>query len=226
MTFVLRSNKIKMNSKRQPSTYIPSLLPSILIAMPPPLHIEPSSLTPTYTFTVPAAQRKHAPALGCPLCTILTTLEDGQPIPRPDQGDGRLGREDQPFSPALPSPAVVQTLLPNPRSAAATAVGGRVLLVDDDGLTAWVASKEEKLAEEGRHVVLAFKRHVEDVYAFVRSLRYCILGHSFINHIHSFPRPTTNSIPNPNLSSLGPARYPPPLTRPSNSPRTPRPRAE
>jgi hypothetical protein len=41
---------------------------------------------------------------------------------------------------------------------------GRVLVVDDDALTGWIASPSERLANEGRHAVIVFKRHVEDVY--------------------------------------------------------------
>lgn len=179
--------------------------------MPPPLHIDPPSLTPTYTFTVPnTVQRKHTPAPGCPLCTILTTLEDAQPIPQLEQDPGRLGTDEQPFSPALPSPAVVQNpLLPSgPRSLGVKAVAGRLVLVDDDDLTAWVASNEETLTEEGRHVVVAFKRHVEDVYTFVRLFLCCILGRSFITHIHC-PSTSYNQslLPFPRAHKISPSSH-------------------
>ena len=52
-------------------------------------------------------------------------------------------------------------------SANGTTVDGRVLVVDDDDLTGWIASPSERLASDGRHAVVTFKRHVEDVYAFV-----------------------------------------------------------
>lgn len=139
--------------------------------MPPP-NAQVTLAAQLYTFTHPQRKKqRYPPAPGCSLCTILTTLQAEQTIQVPPSDEASFAREDQaPFSPALPSPAVVANpLLPSAtRNAEAAAVGGRVLLVDDDELTAWVASPGEELAREGRHVVVALKRHVEDVYAFVR----------------------------------------------------------
>lgn len=142
-------------------------------------HAEPSTSlappTPTYAFTVPAPRRqqRHKAAPGCPLCTILVNLEHEQTVPNLEEENlGRIEIHEQPLSPSLPSPAVVQKpLLPvNPTvTSIATTTDGRVLVLDDQDLTGWIASPDECLALDGRHVVIAFKRHIEDVYAFVRA---------------------------------------------------------
>lgn len=181
--------KLRQIHRRHPS-FLLHYSPDSTVTMP----LEPPTLAPpqSYTFTVPARRKRHPPAPGCSLCTILTTLEDAQTIPPTEEASQHANRDDPPFSPALPSPALQGNPLLPSASQPATAVGGRVLLLDDDELTAWVASPAEELAREGRHVVIAFKRHVEDVYAFVRPLLYpmrmnlmhylsisCIADHAF-----------------------------------------------
>lgn len=136
-----------------------------------------SLAAPTYSFPttpVPAsrARQRHAPAPGCALCTILVKLEDAQSVVVVDPEEQTViysRTDDQPLSPAIASPAVAQNpLLPvNPLRNSEMTTDGRVLVVDDDDLTGWLASPSERLANDGRHAVVAFKRHVEDVYAFV-----------------------------------------------------------
>lgn len=134
-----------------------------------------SLAAPTYTFTTPIStprsRRRHATAPGCALCTILVKLEDSQSVDQEEQVVTYSLNHGRPLSPALPSPAVAQNpLLPaNPRRGQTNDAtnDGRVLVVDDDDLTGWIASPSERLAIDGRHAVIVFKRHVEDVYAFV-----------------------------------------------------------
>lgn len=136
----------------------------------------PDSLpAPTHSFDSPISTRRtrkrHAPAPGCALCTILIKLEDAQPIDQNEQIATYTTNHDQPLSPAIASPSFSQNPLLSANamrnSANGTTVDGRVLVVDDDDLTGWIASPSERLASDGRHAVVAFKRHVEDVYAFV-----------------------------------------------------------
>jgi hypothetical protein len=132
-----------------------------------------SLAAPTYSFTTsiptPRPRQRHAPALGCALCTILVKLEDAQSVDPEEQTVIYSRNDDQPLSPAIASPAVAQNpLLPfNPVRNPEKTTDGRVLVVDDDDLTGWLASPSERLANDGRHAVIVFKRHVEDVYAFV-----------------------------------------------------------
>jgi hypothetical protein len=133
-----------------------------------------SLAAPTYSFTTPVptsrATQRHAPAPGCALCTILVKLEGSRSVDPEEQTVTYSRNDDQPLSPAIASPAVAQNpLLPvNPvRSPERTTIDGRALVVDDDDLTGWLASPSERLANDGRHAVIVFKRHVEDVYAFV-----------------------------------------------------------
>ena len=141
-------------------------------AMPhsPPASTQPLN-DPAWTSRPRHRQR---PAPGCALCTILVKLEEDaqQPVDQDEQTVTYTSLVEQPPSPAIASPSVTQnpllsSLATTRSSASRAAVDGRVLVVDDDALTGWIASPSERLANEGRHAVIVFKRHVEDVYAFV-----------------------------------------------------------
>ncbi|KAJ9106316.1 hypothetical protein QFC21_001461 [Naganishia friedmannii] len=162
--------------------------------LPLPRNNQPPSATESYAFTIPdpravPRKRRYQASPGCPLCSILVNLETSAsasgsastqpPTPAPAETNLHVPPSPlvpQPPSPAFPSPAVLQKpLLPPssfyaPGSSTRTTGGGsdeeRMLLVDDDELTGWLANRSERLARNARHVVLAFKRHVQDVYDF------------------------------------------------------------
>jgi hypothetical protein len=159
--------------------------------------IPPPSQSRSYTFTDPGAagpsvpvqrKRRHTPSPGCPLCSILVNLETtASSNQTPTQNEANPDRNlhppppsplvPQPASPAFPSPAVLQKPLLSSQTSQTRPqaksnnvndeVDGRVLLVDDDDLTAWRANRSERLATGGRHIVLVFKRHIQDVYSLV-----------------------------------------------------------
>lgn len=168
----------------------------------------PQNADQPYVFTVPDTSstavgqrsRRYPARPGCPLCSILVNLEDSSSASSAshqsltpaaaassETNPSPASPLTQPLSPAFPSPA--GPLLP-PSSASHISTSrirpsdsdgdGRILVIDDDELTGWIASRSERLASGGRHVVIVFKRHVEDVYDFVSDER-------------AFPTPATRN---------------------------------
>lgn len=203
--------------------------------MPDALSAPTHSFDPT--ISTRRTRQRHASAPGCALCTILIKLEDARPIDQDAQTITYTSNRDQPPSPATASPSVAQNpfLSANAmrNSVNGKTVDGRMLVVDDDDLTGWIASSSECLASDGRHAVIVFKRHVEDVYAFVSLLfivRFVLFPYPVLYQCpypnHQYVPQMTDSHRNSNLSSrstisprpLGPRRHTPPSPRFANSP--------